>query len=244
MEVEISRSEVALVDRRRVGGDHADLAAPASRASGRPVFVSDRNRRAVALRALGCVVGAVTVLWLAALIAGALGVGRLPAVPFPAVGALDDTPAADHVRRPAAPRSAPSAGIAERGFASERLTAGDRLGRRGPAAGGRPGARDAPRGGSRDAPAAGGDLRSPGSSAPAAGRPDGGTADPAPAGSQPDTPAPGAAVAAPVAPAKGGASRSPLVEPPASTRPEAPPASPPAEPAVGTPGAAHRPLED
>ena len=54
----------------------------------RPVFASADGRRARALGLVGRAVGALGALWLVALLAGALGLGRLPGVPLPEVGRL------------------------------------------------------------------------------------------------------------------------------------------------------------
>jgi hypothetical protein len=54
----------------------------------RPVFVAAGNRRAYALRAIGCAAGTLMALWLVALVAGAFDTGGLPVVP--ALGALED----------------------------------------------------------------------------------------------------------------------------------------------------------
>src|SRR5690242_10355389 len=81
----------------------------------RSVFVAAGMARARALRWFGFLTGALLVLWLVALIAGAVGVGRLPAVPFPAIGALREAPAADASRhaapQPARGQTSPGASV-------------------------------------------------------------------------------------------------------------------------------------
>src|SRR4051812_16694160 len=49
------------------------------------VFVSADGRRSRFLKRLGQAAAALTVLWLAALLAGAFGLGRVPGVPLPQV---------------------------------------------------------------------------------------------------------------------------------------------------------------
>ena len=56
-----------------------------------PVFVARDGRRAMILRLAVRSVAAVTAAWLIALVTGAFGLGRLPAVPLPPIGALDET---------------------------------------------------------------------------------------------------------------------------------------------------------
>jgi hypothetical protein len=53
-----------------------------------PVFVSVDGRRGRVLRVVGRAAGGLTVLWVAALLAGALGLGRLPGMPFPDLGGI------------------------------------------------------------------------------------------------------------------------------------------------------------
>jgi hypothetical protein len=57
--------------------------------SERPVFFAEDGRRAQVLRVVVRSAAAVTGVWLIALLAGAFGFGRLPAVPLPPIGALD-----------------------------------------------------------------------------------------------------------------------------------------------------------
>jgi hypothetical protein len=56
----------------------------------KPVFVAEDGRRQATLRFGALVVAALMGAWLIALIAGALGFGRLPVLPLPSVGALHD----------------------------------------------------------------------------------------------------------------------------------------------------------
>ncbi len=75
----------------------SDAAAEALREPGRlPVFVSTDGRRRRMLRLAGRVVAGLTAPWLIALLAGALGLGRLPGVSLPEVAAGEhaDAPAA------------------------------------------------------------------------------------------------------------------------------------------------------
>jgi hypothetical protein len=67
-----------------------------------PVFVSADGRRDRALRLVVRVVAGLTALWLAALVAGAIGLGRLPGLPLPQVGPGHGSAA------PTAPHSASS----------------------------------------------------------------------------------------------------------------------------------------
>ncbi|MCW3064811.1 MAG: hypothetical protein JWN32_1983, partial [Solirubrobacterales bacterium] len=83
----------------------------AAGAQERSVFVSPDGRRARLLRALGRIAALITAAWLVALVAGALGFGRMPGLPLPAIGALakptaapaSQAPAAGGVRKRAAP---------------------------------------------------------------------------------------------------------------------------------------------
>jgi hypothetical protein len=93
----------------------------------KPIFVDERGRRARALR-LAMLAGAVCAsVWLVALFAGALGFGRLPALPLPPLGALDDgSPSHPGVRARAGapngtvadPRAQSVSGHADRGATS------------------------------------------------------------------------------------------------------------------------------
>ena len=69
----------------------------------RPVFVAEHGRRALVMRFVARTAAALAGLWLVGLLAGAFGFGRLPAVPFPPIGAL-------HGQTAAAPDRAPSKG--------------------------------------------------------------------------------------------------------------------------------------
>jgi hypothetical protein len=63
---------------------HAEVAAPGrrqSRRADRPVFVAEHRRRERAVRAALVLLGALLLVWLVALIAGALGLGSLPPLP-------------------------------------------------------------------------------------------------------------------------------------------------------------------
>jgi hypothetical protein len=77
---------------------------------GLPVFVSADGRRQRMLRVLGRVAAGLTVLWLVALLAGAIGLGRLPGVPLPEAG---QTPADEDGTASPAP-AAPAGGAAQR----------------------------------------------------------------------------------------------------------------------------------
>jgi hypothetical protein len=78
----------------------ARRATPLAPASETQVFVAEDGRRAQLLRALGAVAAVLMAIWLVALIAGAFGLGRLPAVPLPHVGALREAPAAAERQAP------------------------------------------------------------------------------------------------------------------------------------------------
>lgn len=58
--------------------------------SEKPVFVAESGRRARVLRIAARSAAAVTGAWLIALALGAFGLGRLPAVPLPPIGALHE----------------------------------------------------------------------------------------------------------------------------------------------------------
>jgi hypothetical protein len=68
----------------------------------RSVFVSPDGRRARLLRALGRIAALITAAWLVALVAGALGFGRMPGLPLPAIGALAKPTGPPAPRAPAA----------------------------------------------------------------------------------------------------------------------------------------------
>lgn len=72
---------------------------------GEPVFVSTTGNRERALRLGARVVVALVLLWLVALLAGAVGLGRLPGVPLPDVGKID-SPAAHAAAGKLGPSSA------------------------------------------------------------------------------------------------------------------------------------------
>jgi hypothetical protein len=55
------------------------------------VFVATDGRRARVLRGVARVAAGLMLLWIVTLFAGAVGAGRLPVVPLPAVGSLADT---------------------------------------------------------------------------------------------------------------------------------------------------------
>jgi hypothetical protein len=131
-------------------------AAPAV-AGERPVFVARGPYRTRLVLAAGVALAALASLWLLALLAGALGLGRLPVVPLPHVGRLGDahsTPARKStaprkgtltdrpkpVGSPIRPGSDPAAGAAPR---SRKTAPPDR---------GRPGAQAPPIPGSSSAP--------------------------------------------------------------------------------------------
>jgi hypothetical protein len=64
--------------------------AAAYRSSDKPVFVTENGRRRRALRLVAFGLAAITGTWAIALLAGALGSGRLPVLPLPPIGALRD----------------------------------------------------------------------------------------------------------------------------------------------------------
>jgi hypothetical protein len=57
----------------------------------KPIFVSESGRRRRALRWVGVAFAVLTAGWLVALVAGAVGLGSLPAIPLPHVGAIGRT---------------------------------------------------------------------------------------------------------------------------------------------------------
>jgi len=144
------------------------------------VFVTTGGVRARALRWSGYLIGTLTVLWLVALIAGAVGAGRLPAVPFPAIGALHEMHSA-RAQQHAAPRPTVSGGIAGRGLGALRGAAPDGFSRTGSAISAPTGVRfTLPRAEGRSAPDRGVGLSAPPvvSPQPAAGAPSSGAAQP------------------------------------------------------------------
>jgi hypothetical protein len=85
-----------------------------------PIFVSADGRRSRLLKRLGQTVAALTILWLAALLAGAVGLGRLPGVHLPQTGSqAGDTSPASAAGSPAAHRGSSSgfSSLGERGHA-------------------------------------------------------------------------------------------------------------------------------
>src|SRR5436305_10396432 len=72
-----------------------------------PVFAARGALRPRALALAARVIAVLVVLWLVALLAGALGLGRLPGVPFP--GAHGDAPRPHAVANPAGRRPPPGA---------------------------------------------------------------------------------------------------------------------------------------
>jgi hypothetical protein len=237
--VTLDNPEIAPPGGAAAGGRREAAFAQATGPPARPVFVSAGSFRARALRCAGYATAALTLLWLAALIAGAIGVGRLPAVPFPAVGALSEDHASS-VPQHAAPRSSgaeatPFGGSPGRRSASARDGL-DRLTRSvAPVLGGR----------RRDV---GPQRAHGGSPLPAANAPVGAVqpppAAPQPAGAAPSSPAPaapgrGSAAAGDHA---GGRSASPPaarpVDPPPGGTSATPPATRPVDPPSAAPGTA------
>ena len=212
----------------------------------RPVFVAADNRRAYTLRALGCAGGTLAALWLVALVAGALSAGRLPAVPSPALGALEAAGLRDTARDSGESSSAgraaegaagvPSAATGLDG-AGQPATVTDPPDARFPRLAGRAPGPD-PRVDSDHGARVGGET------GPPTGDRGGGAAQP----TTPPTPQPGRptepGTVAPAPSASPGGSRSPLYEPPVGGRSqEAPRANGPGDPSVATLGAARRPTE-
>jgi len=231
MDVKLASSEAALADRSSAA-ERRDLA---SAAADRSVFVTAAPWRAQALRGIGFATGTLTLLWLVALIAGAVGAGRLPAVPFPAIGHLGDAPAAQ-VPRKAAHQSLPSGSVARGPAAVDR---GSRVGSPGHAAPAPAGTR----GGARDHHGSG--VSPTGLRHQTAGAPSSGSAQRAPGPPQPHAATPSPAPSAPSQPSTSGA-------PPTTARPVAPPGrqtaaskapvtSRSASPPTTTPGTVHRP---
>lgn len=99
----------------------SDAAAEALREPGRlPVFVSADGRRRRVLRLAGRVVAGLTALWLVALLAGALGLGRLPGISLPqSVGGED-------AQAPAAAREATPPGSSRTRGHERTTTSGSR----------------------------------------------------------------------------------------------------------------------
>lgn len=81
-----------------------------------PVFVSESGRRARALRLAAKVAGGLTALWVVALLAGVLGLGRFPGLPLPSVAGsrhADTTETSGGARetaRPGTPATVPVLG--------------------------------------------------------------------------------------------------------------------------------------
>jgi translation initiation factor IF-2 len=127
----MAASEVTLESRELVGERESDSGLQAAaHARERAVFVAEDGRRARALRGVARVAAGLMLLWIVALVAGAMGAGRLPVVPFPAVGSpadsareggprpgVADRRAGDAVRRPSPARTPPP-------VAARQLTAG------------------------------------------------------------------------------------------------------------------------
>ena len=94
------------------------------------MFASDDDRRARRLALLARAGVVLVVLWVLALLAGALGLGRLPGVPLPAVGKISqgaDAPATQHRPKAPADTSATPTFLAPRSEAATRpSTAGTR----------------------------------------------------------------------------------------------------------------------
>jgi hypothetical protein len=91
--------------------------------SERPIFVADHGRRATLIHLFARATAAAGGLWLIALLAGAFGLGRLPAVPFPPLGAIHEhTPSSEG--RPAKHDAAPSAAAASQAAATKSETEG------------------------------------------------------------------------------------------------------------------------
>jgi hypothetical protein len=117
--VKLAASEVTLESRELVGERESDSRLQvAAHARERSVFVAKDGRRARALRGVARVAAGLMLLWIVALVAGAVGAGRLPVVPFPAVGSPPDSArdggprpgvadrrAGDAVRRPSPART-------------------------------------------------------------------------------------------------------------------------------------------
>lgn len=244
VDVKLASSDAALADRSPAGERRRDLASAGTGTDDRSVFVTAAPWRAQALRGIGYATGALTVLWLVALIAGAVGAGRLPAVPFPAIGHLGDAHARQQPAPHAPPRATTSDGIAHPPLLADPGSAAVRRGRDASPRPGRPASsqpRVVPRGGGRTAPgaargpASGG--RQPAASPPASAPVPLSPGAPQPGGGAPGTaspPATGAGSGSSVRTvasgrrATGGASTAP-----ASGRSASPPAT--------TPGTAHRP---
>src|SRR5829696_1981107 len=70
---------------------HEATVEPQPEARRLPVFVSTRKRRGRMFRLVGYGLAGVTALWLVALLAGAVGFGRLPAVPLPQIPGTGDS---------------------------------------------------------------------------------------------------------------------------------------------------------
>lgn len=237
MDVKLASSDAVLTDRSPAGERRPDLASAGTGADDRSVFVAATAWRAQALRGVGYATGTLTVLWLVALIAGAVGAGRLPAVPFPAIGALGRTPAAHVPRGPARP-SLPGGNVGRGPAALGRGTGAGSLRRAAaapPPASVRGGA---PRGGThRTSGRPGARVPLAGGRRPTASAPSSGSAQPAPGAPQPRSATP----SAPSQPAAGGAAK-PAAPPGRQTAAsKAPATSRAADPPATTPTTARRP---
>lgn len=197
----------------------------------RSVFVTTGAFRARALRGLGYTTGTLILLWLAALIAGAVGAGRLPAVPFPAVGALREAPAA-HAGQRAAPPS--SQVTEENGRAPFRFGLGGPASRHGliPSSPLSVRKRTSSVGAVRPQNPAAGNAR------PVPSFPSGGAAQPQPGTPPADGAAPGTTVPGPAPAGKGGVNPSVDRPPTAAGRSTTPPANRPLDPPAGERSAA------
>jgi hypothetical protein len=94
-------------------------------ASERPIFLAEHGRRSMLMRLVARAAAAAAALWLIALLAGAFGFERLPAVPFPPIGALQE-------QAPATPKRAPAKGDAEKTGATRASASSDQLEDRSP----------------------------------------------------------------------------------------------------------------
>jgi hypothetical protein len=90
--MKMAASEVTLEPRELVAERESDSGLQAAAHPGeRSVFVAKDGRRARALRGVARVAAGLMLLWIVALVAGAVGAGRLPVAPFPAVGSAADS---------------------------------------------------------------------------------------------------------------------------------------------------------
>jgi hypothetical protein len=136
-----SRTELAADGQPLVGETAVNLVNDAGMGTRLPVFASSDGRRERLLRAVARLLAGLALLWLAALLAGALGLGRLPGVPLPMPGggsALGEgapvgAPAAGGSARRLATRAGPPvATVASRRWAAGRPAA-ERIGEPTPA---------------------------------------------------------------------------------------------------------------